>query len=206
MFRRLQWAGHESSRERWSDEVLLREASLGDTEAFRVFCVRSLPSLMRFAEYQCDRLGLSQGFAEDFCHDAIIKAISYLKTRANDPESMPAISVAWLNQIVYNLIRDFRRRSAKSTALTAEMEEDLAASPSSDERSADVEEIVKYFQWLQPNQRDMLELVLLKGMTIRSAGKQLHINEAAAYKTYERGLTCLRDLLVEHGEHVHVRS
>ncbi len=61
------------------------------------------------------------------------------------------------------------------------------------------EEILKFMNWLQPNERDILELVYVEEMDVVEAGERLGLAKWAAYKTYQRALTHLRDLLTEHG-------
>ena len=60
------------------------------------------------------------------------------------------------------------------------------------------EEYRKFFDWLPPNQRDMLEYVLIEGMDITDAGDLLNLKSSAAYKTYERGLKHLKELIEQH--------
>jgi RNA polymerase sigma factor (sigma-70 family) len=184
--------------ERWADDRLLREANAGNTDAFAMFCVRSLPSLRRYVKYQLIELGVAADLVDDFCHDAIIKAVNYINNcKSHGGRPLPSVSVAWVKQIAFNSIHDFRRKNTRMEFVEELVEE--ARSETNTEDIEEYEEILKFFQWLGANERDMLELVLVEGMSIVDAGERINLKSAAAYKTYERGLASLRDLLREHG-------
>jgi RNA polymerase sigma factor (sigma-70 family) len=184
--------------ERWTDERLLREANAGNTDAFAVFCVRSLPSLRRYVRFQLRRHELPVDLMDDFCHESIIKAIDYINScKVDGGRPLPSVSVAWIKQIAFNAIRDFRRRDARVAFVPELIAE--ARKATSLEEIEEYEEIVKFFQWLGQNEQDMLEMVLVEHLSIVDAGTRINLEKWAAYKTYERGLQHLRDLLKEHG-------
>src|SRR5262245_23295339 len=102
----------DNHRDRWTDERLLREANRGDTQAFTEFCVRRLPTLLRYLKYQCSEQNVSPDLAEDFCHDAIVRAVEHINScKEHGDRPLPTVSVAWLKQIAFNVIRDWRRRN-----------------------------------------------------------------------------------------------
>jgi RNA polymerase sigma factor (sigma-70 family) len=186
------------SMERWPDDRLLRAANRGDTEAFSFFCVKSLPGLRRYVRFQCAEQAAPIDLAEDFCHDVIIRAVGHINScKEHGDRPLPKVSVAWLKQIAFNVICDWRRRNGRIT-LSDQLEPEAPPSLSPDEID-EYEEILKYFNWLNGNERDMLELVLMDGMDIVEAGEHLNLKKANAYKTYERGLARIRDLCREHG-------
>ena len=195
-------AGHDMSMERWPDYRLLREASKGNTDAFNEFCVRSLPSLHRFVKHQCLQYNVSPSLVEDFCNDAIVRAIERIKAiKESGQPPLPRASVAWLKQIALNAIRDWRRRSYRY--VTLDDFDELEAEPIiGAEESAEFEEIRKFVNWLIPNEREIIEMVLVEKLGIAEAGKRLNLESWAAYKTYERGIGHLRDLLEQHGQHL----
>lgn len=184
--------------EHWPDARLIREANRGNTQAFVTLCVRSLPSLLRYARFQCNSLGVPIDLADDFCHDAIIKAVDHINScKEHGHRPLPCVSVAWLKQIAFNTIRDWMRRDSRFTQVD-EIEVEARPTVSVDDVE-EYEEILKFFDWLGPNERDMLEMVLVDGKDVVEAGAEINLAKWAAYKTYYRGLEHLRDILQEHG-------
>ncbi len=184
--------------ERWPDDRLLRAASRGNAAAFETLCVKRLPSLLKYVRYQCRSWELPSNLAEDLCQDTFIRAVECLAaSRENGGRPLPKFSVAWLKQIAFNLMKDWRRKNRRVTFVEAVVE------TSRPEINPDIveeyEEIVKFFQWLGDDHRDMLEMVLVEGKGIVEAGDMLGLNKWAAYKAYERALGALRDLHREHG-------
>lgn len=184
--------------ERWPDDKLLRSASGGNTDAFQIFCVRTLPSLHRYVKYQCRQRRVDVNLAEDFCHSTLIRAIDHINSCKEDGcRPLPTVSVAWIKQIAFNLIRTWQRDNKRMSFV-----EDVYVESRRSVSAEDIdeyEEILKFFQWLNDNERDMLEMVFVNQLSIVEAGERINLNKWAAYKTYERGLCTLRDLLQEHG-------
>ncbi len=189
---------------RWPDDLILREASQGNEEAFGVFCDRCLPSLYRYVRNQCRRRSIPTDLARDFCHEAVIRAIKCIRgCAAGEIRPFPAVSQAWLAKIAINVMKDWGRRERRFVVV---QELETEARPDvSFETAREKEEILKFFSWLPARERDMLELVLVEEKSIADAGAQLSISQANSYKVFQRALELLRDLLAEHG-HVLERS
>jgi RNA polymerase sigma factor (sigma-70 family) len=185
--------------ERWPDEKLLQEANRGNTNAFLVFCVKKLPSLLRYVRYQCRSNALPTCLAEDFCHDAILKALDSIKSWQEEHDSsFPGISVAWVKKIACHLVLDWGRKNRRiQVSGSVDPEAPTTLSPDDAEEH---EEIRKFLEWLGDNEREMLELVYIQGMAIQEAGEYLNLDKWAAYKTHERALEHLHDLLIEHSK------
>src|SRR5687768_10157439 len=102
--------------ERWPDDRLLRAANKGDTDAFVTFCCKRLPSLLKYVRYQCRTQGVPTDHAEDLCHDAIVRAVEHIDScKEHGDRPLPRVSVAWLKQIAFNVIRDWRRKNLRMT-------------------------------------------------------------------------------------------
>ncbi len=195
----------DSSMERWPDDRLLREANRGNTKAFVQFCVRSLPSLRRYVRFQLFELDVPSDLVDDFCHDAILRAVDHINScREHGDRPLPSVSVAWIKQIAFNAIKDWQRKN-KRLEFVADIAPESRTTTTPDEVD-EYEEIVKFFQWLSPNEHDMLDMVFVGQMPIVDAGECLNLSKAAAYKTFERGLQHLRDLLQEHGKFMPSRA
>ncbi len=89
--------------------------------------------------------------------------------------------MAWINQIAFNLMRDFRRRNTRIQIVDEMAIEDYRHTLSPDDIE-EYEEILKFFQWLSANERDMLEMVLVEGAGIVDAGARINLDKWASYK------------------------
>jgi RNA polymerase sigma factor (sigma-70 family) len=179
--------------DRWPDDELLREARGGNNDAFVVFCSRVLPSLKRYVEYQCREKDIPRHHADDFCQEAILRAVEFIKTH-DDP---PRHAVAWVKRIASNLIVDFERRRGRIRFTAAPSEfEDLVETNSQDE----LEEALEFFQWLKPEDRELLELIYIEQLTVEEAGQRLGLGKWNALKKHTRALQTLRDLIELHGQ------
>ncbi|HEV3340015.1 MAG TPA: sigma-70 family RNA polymerase sigma factor [Pirellulales bacterium] len=192
----------ESALERLPDDQLLREASRGNTDALQIFCVKRLPSLLRYAKHQCSQNNVPIDLADDFCHDGILSAVECINDcKEHGHRPLPNVTAAWIKKIVANLIRDYRRRHSRYEELECDAVLDSRTTISPDELD-EFEKIIEFFQWLQDNERDMLELVLMDGLSFQEAASRLNLTYWAGYKAYQRGLEHLRDFLELHGESV----
>ena len=79
------------------------------------------------------------------------------------------------------------------------MLDQIKRSKPSQEEQEQREEVLKYYTWLPPTEKEMIELVLVKGLHPLEAGAEMGLTEAAAYKAYERALVHLRDFIRTHG-------
>lgn len=177
---------------RWSDDQILREANKGNEDAFLFFCGRVLPSLYRRINNQCRRYGISSDLAEDFCHDAVLKALNSIRQTV-----AIEVSEAWIFRIAVNILLDWIRRE-QQVSFVCDIEVQAKVEKSLEDLE-ELEEIRKFFNWLPDRERDMLELVLVDEKTIIEAGSQIGLSQPHSYKVYHAGLEKLRDLLVEHG-------
>jgi RNA polymerase sigma factor (sigma-70 family) len=163
-----------------------------------------LPSLYRYVRNQCRKRGIPEDLAQDFCHEAVIRAITCIRgCAAGEIRPFPSVSQAWLKRIAVNVLKDWGRRERRVVFVKElEIESRTDVAP---EDALEREEILKFFTWLPERERDMLELVFVNEKTIAEAGAQLNISHANSYKVFQRALELLRDLLAEHG-HMPQRS
>jgi RNA polymerase sigma factor (sigma-70 family) len=184
--------------DRWPEDRILREASQGNEEAFGVFCERSLPSLYRYVRNQCRRRGIPEDLANDFCHEAVIRALDCIRAcAAGAIRPFPVVSQAWLSKIAINAMHDWGRRERKFV-LVSQIELEARQEPCP-ETTREYEEIIKFFNWLPSREREILELVFVGEKSIADAGAELNLSQANSYKVFQRALELLRDLLAQHG-------
>jgi len=186
--------------ERWPDARLLHAAHRGNQEAFAIFCVRSLPALIRYLEVQCTNVGVPRDRARDFAQETLSKALEQVRLyREDGGRPLPKVSVAWLSQIAYNLVMDsLRERQRETRAKHAHIETKQSAPTQEDLEK--LETVYKFYTWLTPAEQELIELVLVEGLTQKEAGERLGLSPKTAYKRYERAVDHLRDLILEHGD------
>lgn len=192
-------AWQETPMERWPDDKLLRAAHLGDEDAFRIFCVRSLPGLIRYLAAQCDLRGVPRDSAIDFAQETLYKALAQVRACREDAyRPLPKVSRAWLFQIGFNLIMDWLRQKRRASNAEYIVRHDKPTKPSQEEVDQ-LEEVFKFYTWLPDREKEIVELILIEGLHPLEAGARLGISKAASYKAYERAIQHLRDLIREHG-------
>jgi RNA polymerase sigma factor (sigma-70 family) len=185
--------------ERWSDERLLRAAHKGNEKAFQIFCARSLPSLTRYLSNQCRQLGVPVDLSRDFAQEAILKALTHIRFYQDESfVPAPKVSVAWLRQIGYHLVVDWMRTNRRSKKAWSIIHQVKSATPTAEEQEQ-YEELLKFYTWLPPTEKEIIELVLLEGLHPLDAGAKMGLTDQAAYKAYERALVHLRDFIRTHG-------
>jgi RNA polymerase sigma factor (sigma-70 family) len=187
--------------EQWPDDRLLREAHGGNPEAFTVFCVRSLPGLIRYLRSQCAQRGIPQDLARDFAQDTLMRALRQLREfEASAARPLPKVSVAYLFQIGVNVCRDWvkKNRRVKAFEHIEDLPQEHRISPAEQDR---YEEALEFLNYLDSRDRELVELVLMEQMSVAEAGERLDMEKWAAYKAYERAIERIRDLIREHGKY-----
>lgn len=185
--------GQNDDLQRLTDQELLRAATRNNHKAFGIFCERVLPGLLRHLDRLCQDHAVPRDLAHDFAQDAILKIVDLVNTRTADLNKSYLFTVA--SHLLIDWVRE-NRRSKRATKILAEIQ---AARPNTEEIEKR-EEVLKFFDWLTPREREVIELVLQEGLTPLEAGERLDISPDAAYKAYERAIVHLRDLIEEHGE------
>jgi RNA polymerase sigma factor (sigma-70 family) len=185
--------------DRWPDDKLLHAAHKGDKRAFEIFCVRSLPALVRYLESQCVTRGIPKDLARDFAQETVTKALDQVRLyRVAGQRPLPKVSAAWLNQIGFNLIMDWLRGRSREEKAKRALGKIKPRRPSRQEVEQQ-DEVYKFYTWLSPAEQEMIELVLVEGLHPQEAGERLGLSPPAAYKRYERAVLHLQDLIREHG-------
>jgi RNA polymerase sigma factor (sigma-70 family) len=184
--------------ERWSDEELLRSANEGNTRAFEIFCTRALPRLLEYLKQRCRRIGAPESLAEDLAQDTMLRALKQLADRDRGAiDNSFKLTASWLLTIGYNLLLDWKRRDRVRIMPPADLPEPEALPVVHDAEQR--EEVLKFLNWLPERDRELLELIYLKGMKPTEAGAELGLSESASYKAHQRALENLRDMITEHG-------
>jgi len=177
-----------------SIEDLQAAAEAGDHDAFMAYSVRSLPTLYRYMRYHCSVRDICVQLADDFCHDAIIKAAQDIKAKAADGKDI-SISLQWIKTIAYRLMLDHLKRDGRWIS-----ENDFGDYYTETEDDNDsLEEVTKFFEWLTPAEQEIIEQVIVKRRDLPEAALELGVSLEAAKKRFHRAVSHLRDFIREHG-------
>src|SRR5262249_43060406 len=137
--------------------------------------------------------------AKDFASEVVVRALQQLRASKEDGEDLPKISLAWLLQIGRHLIIDWVRRDTRRSAVHQILGDRLEADAPTQDQLEKYEEVLEYFNWLPDNEREILELVLISGLSPPEAGERMGLAKWAAYKAYARALEHLRDIIEQYG-------
>jgi hypothetical protein len=102
--------------ERWPDDLLLRAAQKGNLEAYRVFCNRSLRSLVRALRAACGKASLPKDWSDSVARCAIDFALVSLASHFEESKSRLDIPPDWLYQIGLQLLEQRRLQQFPASA------------------------------------------------------------------------------------------
>jgi len=135
--------------------------------------------------------------AEDLTSEVFLRMIRNLGSYRLQGSSAPF--QAWLFQIAHNLATDHFRRAISHPQVT--LTEDLAAAdPAPDtgiERGLTSEHLSQALDALNEDQRDVVLLRFVVGLSILDVARALHRSEDAIKGLQRRGLSALRNRLTE---------
>lgn len=129
--------------------------------------------------------------AEDLVHDALVRA--YEKRHLFDAD---ASLRTWLFSVLHSVfISSTRRRVAETRREQVAFELSPKTVPPSQEHAADLRRVQKAFHALPPEQRSVLHLVAIEGLSYREAAAALDVPVGTIMSRLARGRAALRDLL-----------
>jgi RNA polymerase sigma factor (sigma-70 family) len=170
---------------------LFHAVSRGDEAAFTTFCVQALPPLLHTLSRRCRDFSLPADFAQDAAQEALARGLRHL---AQDPAH--TISLPWLVTVGTRWLCDRARQQRRQRSAGAAGLEELPAPPSREHPSPEqLEQVMGGLERLEPEDRDILQLVLIQEVPVAEAAGQLRLGLSTAYKRYRRALANLRQLL-----------
>jgi len=172
------------------DRRILRSVADGSAPGFAIFCEEILPDLRAFVVSKCVELGIPKDLSQDFVHDAIIKAIEFLRKRP-----MVTVHRGWLLTIAHNAMIDWlRKRKTAPQSLDIQVDvRDQNRLKGNEHLDIELEQVARAFHNLSKNDRMMLQLVLIDAAETAAISRKLNITKWTVYKRYERALDRLRE-------------
>lgn len=173
-----------------SSELLAR-AQKGSSEALSALYDRYHTGVFHYLYYRVGDVHL----AEDLASEVFLRMVH----RLSDFQPRATSLQSWLFQVARNLVIDHYRRS--STRVDVELREDVAAHDGDPtfaaERRLTHEHLVQALNGLMPDQRDVVILRFIVGMTLAQTGNILHKSDDAVKGLQRRALQELRERMRE---------
>jgi RNA polymerase sigma-70 factor (ECF subfamily) len=180
---------------------LMRAAQAGDAEAYLVLLREIAPRVRRIVARR--RGNGATADIEDLVQDVLL---SVHVARASYDASRPFLP--WLLAIARNRLVDGARRYARHAAHEVQVEDldvtfaELAAN-SSVEAVGDVHALRDAVQALPPGQRDAIELLKLRGLSLKEAAVVTGMTVGALKVATHRAIAALRRMLAAGETHGH---
>ena len=152
--------------------------------------VEHIPRLRRYARALLRGDALA---ADDLVQDCLERALSRLHRweRGSDLR-------AWLFTIMHNVYANQVRRSVNGPQfVNLPEEEPPGPAPNSVESAANLEGLQRALEWLSPDQREILMLVALEGLSYREVATILDIPEGTVMSRLSRARRQLRNVLAQ---------
>jgi len=152
----------------------------------------------RIARYAHIHIG-DKAEAEDIAGEVFLRALESLKSYRERGVPMQS----WLFKIAHNMVVDYLRKKTKSQIISVdtvqvEYGEKAGIDPAAiAEQNIELERVNRAMQHLTREQRDVLGLRFLAGLTSREVGQILNKKDGAVREMQRAAIEKLRGLLVE---------
>jgi RNA polymerase sigma-70 factor, ECF subfamily len=167
----------------------------GNSEAAGLLYERYVLGIYRYLAYRIN----DPVAAEDLTSEVFfIMVRALLKNQfVMGPSASPLSFRAWLFQIARNLSIDFFRRSAAHplSRIDEEMPSDLERPEKAMERDLTRQELSQAFEQLGDDQRDVILLRFIEGMSVAEVAAALHKSEDAVKGLQRRALMAMRETM-----------
>jgi RNA polymerase sigma-70 factor (ECF subfamily) len=180
--------------------LLMREAQKGDADAYRALLTAVTPRIRRIVVARRGFLGAAD--VEDLVQDVLLSVHTVLATYDSSRPFMP-----WLLAIVRNRLVDAARRYGRQQAHETQVD-DLhvtfreIATNTTDEGIGDVEALEHAIRALPAGQREAIELLKLREMSLKEASAATGTSVTALKVATHRAIVSLRRMLgVSSDEH-----
>jgi RNA polymerase sigma-70 factor (ECF subfamily) len=180
--------------------LLMHEAQQGDANAYRALLTAVTPRIRRIVRARRGFLGAAE--TEDLVQDVLLSVHAVLATYDPSRPFMP-----WLMAIVRNRLVDAARRYGRQQAHETQVDDlqvtfDQIATNTTDEGMGDVEALAHAIRALPAGQRQAIELLKLREMSLKEASAATGTSVTALKVATHRAIASLRRILgVSSDEH-----
>ena len=175
---------------------LVAAVQKGNSEAAGQLYERYVSGIYRYLAYRIN----DPVTAEDLTSEVFFIMVRALfhGQYVEGPSSSPLSFRAWLFQIARNLSIDFFRRNGAHpvSQIDEEMPSDLEHPEKTIERAFTSQELAQALAQLGDDQRDVILLRFIEGMSVVEVSKALHKSEDAVKGLQRRALMTLREMMM----------
>jgi len=175
------------------EDILISKAQAGNRDALNDLVSFYWHPIYRFVSYKTESIEDAQELTQETFFRACRSLPNYQKTNATFK--------TYLSHIALNLIRDFWRKKGRSPTLVdfSDYQEPVAEDDQPDVLAVTVERretICNVLQELPNEQRQVVELRIITGLTVKETALAMNKSEAAIKMLQQRALKSLRVLLL----------
>jgi len=179
-----------------SEWELIEQAKSGDKDALNEIVAQSWHPLYRFISYKIGNLDEAQDIAQETFYRAFRALASYQKTDTR--------FTTWLGRIASNLITDMWRKKGRlpATSNLSEHNNELVDGKTPSEFLVDKETremLTNLLNELPDEQRRVIELRIIAGVSIKDTSIAIDKSEAAIKMLQHRALKTLREKMLNRG-------
>lgn len=175
-----------------SPEVLMRRVQEGDSAAYAQLLNEITPVLRRVIRRQ--RAFLNVEDIEDLVQDVLLSVHAVRATYDPDRPFMPWLFAITRNRLVDG-VRRYARQGAREIAIDeTEVTFSSAAANTIQEDFGEVRELYRAIEDLPPTQRDAIEMLKLKEMSLKEASEASGMTAGALKVATHRAMNSLRKL------------
>lgn len=179
--------------------TLPRRAIAGEANAIDDLMVEIRPRIVRYCRARLGRDAGHYDLADDVAQEVCVAVISAL----DNYRDMGRPFMAFVYGIAAHKVADARRRESRSPSLTVQnFPDDPDEAPGPEEwvlRVSDARKVRALLERLPKQQRDLLLLRVVVGLSSEETGKALNMRAAAVRVQQHRSLRRLRELAEEAG-------
>jgi DNA-directed RNA polymerase specialized sigma24 family protein len=111
------------------------------------------------------------------------------------------LNLGWLFTVARHIVIDWKKANRPSVVSQVTLEHEATSREIAPGRAAEtIDEMQKFFAWLDADDRDLLERVYISGQAVADAGAAIGLEPEAAWKRHRRALATIRDMIAQHGE------
>ena len=166
--------------------VLIREARLGDKEAFGRLYQSYVDRIYRFVYF---RVGQNRDIAEDIVSDVFLKAWEKMESFKNESFQ------AWLYMIARNRVIDHYRSSKQQGSLTEDIHDEKESIEDVVLKNLEVDRVKRALKHLTDEQQEVLVLKFIEDVSNSEIATILGKREDAIRALQSRGIKELRKIL-----------
>ncbi len=164
-------------------EALMRQATAGDSAAYRRLLASLTPALRAIVRRNCGRIGLDPGEAEDVVQETLLAI--HLKRNTWEPDRPIG---PWIMTIARNKLVDARRRKGNVSTAPIEDFADMLSAAGGLDHDLDRLDLDRLISRLGDRDRQLVRALAIEGRSVRETAATLDMSEGAVRVALHRAV------------------